>query len=151
MIESWAMSEDEINRVQQLFLAASEMPKGKRDAWLAKECGDDQDLLNNLRSLLAHDELEDDLFEKGVNEAITDFSHSKLSAEMDQGLKNEHATAVDCDHFLAKLSEIGILSPDEFDSVSETISSESSAFDPRQLASQLVDGGKLTSIRRRPC
>jgi len=63
------------------------MPKGKRDAWLAKECGDDQDLLNNLRSLLAHDELEDDLFEKGVNEAITDFSHSKLFCRDGSGPK----------------------------------------------------------------
>lgn len=143
------MSEGAADRIQQLFLAALEMPEEERAAWLAEQCGDDQDLLSNVRSLLDHDEPDNDPLEKGINEAIVDFSSSKLSAALDDGLhpRNEKPTIVDSDQFLAKLSDVGVLSSDEFDSVSKALSSEADSSDPRQLASNLVLQGKLTQYQ----
>ncbi|NQV27685.1 MAG: serine/threonine protein kinase [Rhodopirellula sp.] len=141
------MSESGANRVQQIFLAALKMPKEQRAAWLAEVCGDDRKLLNDLQSLLEHDEPDDDVLEKGLNGAMPDFPHTEIFTESDVHPGDEHKTIVGCDLFLEKLSEVGVLSPDEFDSMSETASANDRAADPRQLASQLVLEGKLTEYQ----
>src|SRR5262245_58541991 len=44
------------SRIKQLFDAASELPEGERRAWLAREAGDDPDVLAEVESLLGwHD------------------------------------------------------------------------------------------------
>lgn len=40
------------NRAAELFAAASDLPPGQRDAWLRRECGDDQGLFEEVQSLL---------------------------------------------------------------------------------------------------
>lgn len=141
------MSESGENRVQQIFLAALNMPKEQREAWLVDACGDDKKLLNDVQSLLEHDAPENDILEKGLNGAMPDLPHTEIFTESNAHPVDEHKTIVGCDLFLEKLSEVGVLSPDEFDSMSESASSHDRANDPRQLASQLVSEGKLTEYQ----
>lgn len=42
-------------RVEEIFLAASELPPGEREAFLVSECGGDEALLAEVRSLLRYD------------------------------------------------------------------------------------------------
>ncbi|MFK7777167.1 MAG: protein kinase, partial [Gimesia sp.] len=143
------MDKSGLNRLQELFLAALEQPENERSVWLAEQCGDDQDLLKNVQSLLNHDEPMNDPLEKGLNEAIVDFPSAEDSEEINDSLQseNENSITIDCDQFLAKLSDVGVLSPDEFHSVSESLSSDVNSSNPRQLASNLVSQGKLTEYQ----
>ena len=141
------MSDSRAVLVQQMFLAAIEVPEEQRAAWLIEACGDDKTILNDVRSLLEHNELHDDLLDKGLNGAMQDFPHTEIFTESDAHPVDEHKTIVGCDLFLEKLSQVGVLSPDEFDSMSESASSHDRAADPRQLASQLVSEGKLTEYQ----
>ena len=50
-----------------LFLAALDIPKDQRDAWLIEQCGEDKQLLAEVRSLLQHDELAKDPLERGLS------------------------------------------------------------------------------------
>ncbi len=137
------------NRIQELFLAALEIDESQRSAWLAEQCGADQDLLKNVQSLLKHDEPDNDPLEQGLNGAIVDFPNTDLSEENNQGdsSQTENSTTVDRDQFLSKLSDVGVLSAEEFKTVSAALYSDTTSADPRQLASSLVSEGKLTQYQ----
>ena len=64
------MSEQDNQRVQELFLAALEISAEQRDVWLAEHCGDNEHLLLEVRALLQHDELDDDPLEKDLEQAL---------------------------------------------------------------------------------
>ena len=49
------MSESEMNRVEQLFLAAMEIPEEYRREWLVEKCAGDRALFDEVFSLLTHD------------------------------------------------------------------------------------------------
>ncbi len=60
-------SKSDNNRTQKLFLAALEIPEAERDAWLTEQCGEDKQLLAEVRSLLQHDALTNDPLEQGLS------------------------------------------------------------------------------------
>ena len=60
-------SKSDNNRTQKLFLAALEVPADQRDAWLSEQCGEDKQLLADVRSLLQHDALAKDPLEQGLS------------------------------------------------------------------------------------
>ena len=60
MMVSTAMTDGGSDRVQELFVAALEIATDARDTWLVQQCGDDHDLLQEVRSLLDHDSLDCD-------------------------------------------------------------------------------------------
>lgn len=62
------------DRVRQLFLEALELPAAKREAWLLRQCDNDSALMEEVRSLLAHDGRAEDPLEKRLDEAIIDFA-----------------------------------------------------------------------------
>lgn len=141
------MSESHAEKVQQTFLEALEVPLEQRDNWLLKECGSNTVLLTDVRSLLKHADPSVDLLEQNLDEVVADLPHLDAEPESSQPQETEEPQDVDCDQFLSKLSEVGVLSPDEFASVSDSVSSTDTSSDPRQLASQLVTEGKLTSYQ----
>ncbi|MEQ8788438.1 MAG: serine/threonine-protein kinase [Pirellulaceae bacterium] len=141
------MTDLRTGRLQELFLAALEVPEDERESWLVKECGSESALLESVLSLLGHAEPSRDPLEQELDEAIADLPRADLREELHASLAEEPAADVDCEHFLSKLSEVGVLSPDEFATVSESMSADPSAADPRQLASQLVTAGKLTEYQ----
>ena len=79
-----AMSEDDRNRVQQLFVEAVDVPQEQRDRWLIEQCGEDEQLLANVRALLAHDSPDDDPLEDGLGRQI--LSDAGLLQRQEQGL-----------------------------------------------------------------
>ncbi len=87
------MNEIPINREQQLFLAALEISAEQRDAWLVEQCGADKSLLDDLRSLLRHDEPVSDPLEKRLDDALVDFpaSGTATSDDLKQGQSRNHA------------------------------------------------------------
>ncbi len=46
------------------------MSAEQRDAWLVEQCGDDDELLREVPSLLEHDNPDDDPLEKRLDEAL---------------------------------------------------------------------------------
>ncbi len=75
------MHADRWERVRALFGAAAAVPPGERDAWLAAQCGDDPELLAEVRSLLAHDHDADGLVTGGAEQladAAEDLTGSRL-------------------------------------------------------------------------
>ncbi|WP_339687380.1 serine/threonine protein kinase [Gimesia maris] len=141
------MSDSHAEKVQQVFLSALEVPAEKRDAWLRNECGTNESLWAEVRSLLEHANPSVDLLEQNLDEVISDIPQLGDLPEEKQTPQDELPANVNCDHFLSKLSEVGVLSPDEFASVSDSVSSAHPSTDARQLASQLVTKGKLTSYQ----
>ncbi|HCO26538.1 MAG TPA: serine/threonine protein kinase, partial [Gimesia maris] len=141
------MSDSHAEKVQQVFLSALEVPAEKRDAWLRNECGTNESLWAEVRSLLEHANPSVDLLEQNLDEVISDIPQLGDLPEEKQTSQDELPANVNCDHFLSKLSEVGVLSPDEFASVSDSVSSAHPSTDARQLASQLVTKGKLTSYQ----
>ncbi len=141
------MSDSHAEKVQQVFLSALEVPAEKRDAWLRNECGTNESLWAEVRSLLEHANPSVDLLEQNLDEVIPDIPQLGETPEENQTPQDELPANVNCDHFLSKLSEVGVLSPDEFASVSDSVSSAHPSTDARQLASQLVTKGKLTSYQ----
>src|SRR5690606_32891748 len=131
------MSDSGIARLQKMFLAALEAPSAERESWLVKECGSDSKLLENVRTLLGHAQPAFDPLEQELDAALAVTPRADLE-ERHEPPEDDAPAAVDCDLFLSKLSDVGVLSPDEFASVSESMVS-----DPQQLASQLVTAGKL--------
>ena len=69
-------SKSDNSRTQKLFLAVLEIPADQRDAWLTEQCGEDKQLLAEVRSLLKHDARSIDPLEQGVNLASTEVSSS---------------------------------------------------------------------------
>ena len=79
------MSQPDSQRVQELFIAALELPSDERDTWLVHQCGPDTNLLNEVRSLLAHDDpvadpLEAGLADTQMADAIAAVSYTHLRA-----------------------------------------------------------------------
>ncbi|PQO26399.1 serine/threonine protein kinase [Blastopirellula marina] len=136
-----------LERLQQAFLAALEVPEDQRDDWLERECGSDAALLQNVRSLLGHANPNNDLLEQSPDKAIADFTLTDPDAPIHLSLSEGDDVSVDCEHFLSKLSEVGILSQAELDSVCEHRPEQSEMPDPRTLAAQLVQEGKLTQYQ----
>tara|TARA_R110002111_G_scaffold260623_1_gene332139 strand:+ start:46823 stop:49360 length:2538 start_codon:yes stop_codon:yes gene_type:complete len=141
------MSDSHAEKVQQVFLSALEVPVEKRDTWLVNECGSNEVLLAEVQSLLNHAAPSVDLLEQNLDEVIADIPHLEDLPEAEQTPEVELPDDLNCEHFLSKLSEVGVLSPDEFASVSDSVSTGNPSTDPRQLASQLVTEGKLTSYQ----
>ncbi len=56
-----------IDRIQRLFLEALERPEAVRDAWLAEQCGTDAELLEEIQTLLEHDERSKDPLESPLH------------------------------------------------------------------------------------
>src|SRR5690606_8025274 len=98
--------------------------------------------IENVRTLLGHAKPAFDPLEQELDEALADMPRADLDEELHEPPEDDDSVAVDCDLFLSKLSDVGVLSPDEFASVSESMIS-----DPQQLASQLVTSGKLTEYQ----
>ncbi|WP_417389121.1 serine/threonine protein kinase [Gimesia sp.] len=141
------MTDPQIGTVQRVFLKALEIPAEKRETWLQKQHGSDKKLLAEVRSLLENAEPSADLLEQNLDQVIADIPRLGDEDTPESETAPEDDPPVDCDSFLSKLSEVGVLSPDEFASVSDSVSSNEPSADPRQLASQLVAEGKLTSYQ----
>lgn len=94
------MGDSQFDRVQYLFLTALEVPAEQRESWLHEQCGDDQALLKEIRSLLKHDSPRDDPLEKQLDEVIPDvdgFAKHELEAE-EAGHLSPTALHVRCPH-----------------------------------------------------
>ncbi len=141
------MRDDHNQRIQELFLAALELPAEQREAWLAGQCGADDELLREVRSLLEHDNPDDDPLEKRLDEAL-DVSNTVVSAATAEGdVGKSEVVPMDSEEFISKLSKVGVLSAEEIQALNQTIASGQSSSDPRQIASQLVAAGKLTDYQ----
>lgn len=143
------MRDKSIDRIEELFHATLELPLDRRESWLIDQCGEDKDLLAEIRSLLKHDRPSVDPLENGIDEVI----------DLDQTLIHDYSseawdaaqghTAVDGDQFLDRLADVGILSDDELSAIEQEISGDDPSSDPHVLASQLVTDGKLTEYQAR--
>ncbi|MEO1619214.1 MAG: hypothetical protein AAFV88_25420, partial [Planctomycetota bacterium] len=52
------MNADRYAKIRELFLAADELPRGQQESFLQEQCGEDQELYEEVRSLLGeHDEV----------------------------------------------------------------------------------------------
>ena len=141
------MSNSRAKQIQQMFLAALEVPAEKRDAWLRRECVSDGALIAEVLSLLDHAEPGLDPLEKDLDQVIADIP--RLDGDDKTQIQTGHGqpSRINSDDFLSKLSEVGVLSPDEFASVSDSMASGDPSMEPRQLASRLVTEGKLTEYQ----
>ena len=143
------MSDPSIDRVEKLFFAMLEIPPEQRDSWLIDQCGEDQELLVEVGSLLKHDSPLVDPLENGIDEVIDlnqTLLHDESSAPWDTA---QGDTAVDGDQFLDRLADVGILSEEEISAIEQELSGEAPSSDPHLLASQLVTEGKLTEYQAR--
>ena len=131
------MNSDSDQRVQELFLQALDIDSGHRAAWLAEQCGDDQELLKEVNSLLQHDNPSSDPLERGLN-----ISDAPVDANPKQG-----NSSVNSNVFLSKLSHVGILTAEEIESASKALNSDPPGSNPKQLAGSLVAEGKLTAYQ----
>ena len=145
------MNEPAGKRLQKLFLAALEVPDDQRHGWLHEHCGDDTKLLAAVEELLAHDQPSRDPLEQGLHAALGEFPTTLIPdspATGDSAGNNEtEAIVMDSRLFLSKLTEVGVLSPEELEELSATVAQGQSDSDPRKLASQLVSDGKLTEYQ----
>ncbi|MEQ9408442.1 MAG: serine/threonine-protein kinase [Fuerstiella sp.] len=142
------MANDGQNLAKELFLAVLNVAAEDRAAWLAEQCGSDERLLNEVQSLLDHDRREGDPLERRIDSVLSDlpstatFDHAgeagDLSAEM---------AMVDSEQFLSRLSQVGVLSQKEIKALNQSVSTSDGATDSRQLASQLVQDGRLTEYQ----
>jgi|GEM_PF-2308628 len=145
------MTEAENHRLQELFLAALEVPGEQREAWLIEQCGDDAQLLADVHALLDHDEPTHDPLEQGLDAALggipsTLVPNSPITGDVG-GHSETEAIIMDSQLFLSKLTDVGVLSPEELKELSDTVAEGQSDSDPRKLASQLVSDGKLTEYQ----
>ena len=141
------MNDSRTARVQKIFLEALELPNKERNAWVTRACAGDQALFSDVMSLLGHVEPTFDPLEKKLDEVISDVprieSHDPEETSPETGPEIE----VNSEHFLSRLSDVGVLSPAEFEDVSDSVSSGDPSAEPRQLASRLVTEGKLTDYQ----
>ena len=135
------MTSDSNERVQELFLQALDIEHEHRQTWLAQKCAGDQTLLKEVQSLLRHDNPSNDPLERGLN---VGGESAKSGAESLPSEQTEKSPSIDSKAFLSNLSNVGILSQEEMESVSQALKSDPPDSDPKQLASSLVDEGKLT-------
>ncbi|MDA0808609.1 MAG: serine/threonine-protein kinase [Planctomycetota bacterium] len=141
------MDDSRARQIQQIFLAALELPAKQRDAWLRQECGTDDALIGEVLSLLDHAEPSLDPLEQDLDQVIADIPRLGGDDETQIQTVHEQPAGINPDDFLTKLSEVGVLSPDEFASVSDSVASGDPTMEPRQLASRLVSEGKLTEYQ----
>ena len=142
------MSSHNDPRIQKLFLAALEMSADQRDGWLVEQCGDDHELLTDIRELFAHDDITDDPLEKGLKDALVSFPSTEISPHDGAGTTDESfKSMVGSDEFLSKLSQVGVLSPEEVHELSRSFANGEDSVDPRLIATQLVSQGKLTDYQ----
>lgn len=141
------MTNSRAQQIQQLFLAALEVRKEELDAWLRRKCESDEALIAEVRSLLDHAEPSLDPLEQNLDEVIAEIPRLDGEDERTVQIESEQPSEINPDEFLSKLSEVGVLSPDEFASVSDSVASGDSSIEPRQLASRLVSEGKLTEYQ----
>ncbi|MEE4143454.1 MAG: serine/threonine-protein kinase [Halieaceae bacterium] len=78
------MNTERWQRIQQLFEESLARDPAERDAFLATACGDDAELLAELRSLLSHDASDgpdlDEVVRGQADEMLADFSHQRVGA-----------------------------------------------------------------------
>ena len=111
------MADSRAQLIQKIFLAALDVPPGERDAWLGRKCKADDALIAEVRSLLDHAEPTQDPLEKDLDQAIADIPRLDKLGEVDETriqTVHEQPAGINSDDFLTKLSEVGVLSPDEF-------------------------------------
>ncbi len=109
-----------IDRIEHLFLQALEQPESVREAWLAKECGTDLDLLEEIQSLLNHDERSNDPLESPLHEAIADADPIETGRSGPKrmhtvGPHNNRALHVRCPHCHNPIEIVDELSLNEVD------------------------------------
>ena len=141
------MTESQIGYAQRIFLAALDLPQDQREAWVARECAENKALFNNVMSLLGHAERTFDPLENNLDDVICDIPCVGGDQPEDAADATAAPMEIDCEGFLSRLSEVGVLSSAEFASVSDSIASGDSSAEPRQLASRLVTEGKLTDYQ----
>lgn len=143
------MSDENMNRAQQLFLEAIELPAEQRDAWLVEQCSNDPELLNRVRVLLAHDQLTIDPLEQDPRDALAEFPDTTAVLDGDEAkpMHKDQEIEIDSDLFLTKLSRIGVISREELEDLSASLANGNDTCDPRDLAAQLVAEGKLTTYQ----
>lgn len=137
-------------RIQQLFLEALELPLEHRTAWVSKQCGSDSKLAADVLSLLDHVAPTVDLLELDLADAIPDASQviNDTIVPTETGRTQCDDTECDDSHcFLSRLSEVGVLSEDEFQAVSDSVFEAKSALSPKAIASQLVAKKRLTDYQ----
>ena len=75
------MDSDRLKRIEELYHAAVEQAREKREAWLSKECGADVKLRREVESLVAQHEREDGLLRRPVWTAGAEMVSVAASAE----------------------------------------------------------------------
>ncbi len=141
------MTDSRALKIQQVFLAALDIRPEKLDAWLRRECGSDSALITEVRSLLDHAEPSLDPLEQNLDEVIADIPRLDGDDDLQTRVERDQPAEINPDDFLSKLTEVGVLSPDELASVNDSISTGDPSTEPRQIASRLVSEGKLTEYQ----
>ncbi|TWT35097.1 Serine/threonine-protein kinase PrkC [Thalassoglobus neptunius] len=139
------MTKNRAGLVRQLYQDARKQPDETRDQWLVRHCQDDSGLVREVQSLLSQNGSSEDapIGKKGNSPATTIMSES----EEDSSGYEEQSVARDREHFLLKLSEVGILSEDELQEISAPDADCDAPLGPRELAAQLISNGKLTKYQ----
>ncbi|MEW4487049.1 serine/threonine-protein kinase [Thalassoglobus sp. JC818] len=139
------MTKNRSGLVHQLYRDACEQPSGTRGQWLVEKCEGDSGLVREVQSLIDQNgsSVDSPMGNVGTSPATTIMSAS----EVHSGVDEEPSTAEDRQHFLSKLSEVGILSEDELQEISAPDADGDAPLGPRELAAQLVSNGKLTKYQ----
>lgn len=141
------MTDLRAQKIQRIFLAALNVSPEELEAWLRRECGADIELIAEVRSLLDHADPNVDPLEQNLDDVIADLPRLDGDDEPQTQIDHDQPAGINPDDFLSKLSEVGVLSPDELASVSDSVASGDPSMEPRQLASRLVSEGKLTKYQ----
>lgn len=83
------MTPERYQRICDIFAEAQELPHSEREAFLIKECGDDEDLRNEVESLLVSDENSGDFIDAPALEIAAEIlaeekSNSKIGSKIGQ-------------------------------------------------------------------
>ena len=144
------MGDSQFDRVQHLFMTALELPAEQRESWLDQRCGDDQALLEEIRSLLKHDSPRDDPLEKQLDEVIADVDgFAKHELEGDNAAYGELPSIVSSrlqlshGQFCQRLVDSELMDEEQVRGLRDRISAD----DARSFAEQLVSDTKLTPFQ----
>lgn len=143
------MSESQIDRIQRLFHQALDQPEDVQASWLRSRCGADENLLQEVRSLLEHGSPHDDPLEGPRDQTLADLDQTMLGNDSlhKKDMEDHRDTIVDGDVFLSHLARIGVLSDGEISALHDSHSGKYESSDPSLLASQLVTEGKLSDFQ----
>ncbi|MCG2589569.1 serine/threonine-protein kinase [Rhodohalobacter sulfatireducens] len=100
------MNDDRIKRIEILLEQALALPKDKRDAFINHECGADEELLSEVRSLLKNSNRAFE-FIKNVSREIVPSSASKLSKTMVR-MKDRENTIIRHYHIIEEVGRGGM-------------------------------------------